>query len=100
MDFDFKKSLMLSAEQAIDIADGKIESAKTHRIQISDNINVKAIRNKINLSRGEFCERYGFKIRTLEKWEQKITIPDSAARAYLTVISSDHRAVDRALRMA
>jgi putative transcriptional regulator len=52
---------------------------------------------KLHLSRKDFAERYGFSLRTLEKWEQGIRHPEGAARAYLVVIARNPKAVELAL---
>ena len=41
---------------------------------------------------------YGFSRRTLQEWEQGRAQPESAVRAYLTVIDRNPRAVEEALR--
>lgn len=60
-------------------------------------VDVKAIRLKLHLTRQQFADKYGFSIRTLEKWEQGVREPDGAARAYLVVIDRNHKAVESAL---
>jgi putative transcriptional regulator len=64
---------------------------------VPTSIDVAAIRQKQKLSQGEFAARYGFSVRTLQEWEQRRTIPDGAARAYLTVIDRNPKAVNDAL---
>lgn len=98
MDFDFKKSLLKSAKEAIEIAKGTIKPAKEHKFFLAEDVDVKKIREKLNISRSEFCERFGFKLRTLEKWEQHLTRPDSATRAYLTVIERNPDVVAKTLQ--
>ena len=93
-----KESLLKSANEALEISKGELEPSKEHKFFIPEKVDVKDIRLKLNISRGEFCEKYGFKLRTLEKWEQKITTPDSAARAYLTVIANNPDVVYQALQ--
>lgn len=97
MSFDFNESLRQSAEEALQISKGKVNPGKVHKFLVPENLDVKEIRSRLNVSRSEFCEKYGFKLRTLEKWEQKITMPDSATRAYLTVISKNPEIVYQAL---
>lgn len=97
MEFDFKKSLLKSVTEAAEIAKGKIKPAKEHRFFVAEDIDVKKIREKLNISRSEFCKRFGFKLRTLQKWEQHITRPDSATRAYLTVIEHNPDIVAKTL---
>lgn len=60
-------------------------------------VDVKAVRAKSGLSQSEFAGRYGFSARTVQEWEQGRTQPDSAVRAYLTVIARNPKAVEEAL---
>jgi putative transcriptional regulator len=50
-------------------------------------IDVKAIRKRVKMSQAEFSRAYGIAKRALQEWEQGGRQPDSAARAYLTVIA-------------
>jgi putative transcriptional regulator len=60
-------------------------------------IDVKAIRKRVKMSQGEFSRAYGISKRALQEWEQGGRLPDSAARAYLTVIAKEPALVRRAL---
>jgi putative transcriptional regulator len=60
-------------------------------------VDVKGVRRKRGLSQAEFANRYGFSTRTLQEWEQGRAQPDSAVRAYLTVIDRNPKAVEEAL---
>ena len=66
-------------------------------VYIPADVDVAAIREKTGLSQSKFAEQYGFNPRTLQDWEQGRVKPDSAVRAYLTVISRDPGAVEKAL---
>ena len=68
-----------------------------YRYDVPDPIDVRAIRERSGLSQGEFARRFAISPRTLQDWEQRRRDPDSAIRAYLTVIDRDPRAVQRAL---
>jgi len=59
-------------------------------------IDVKAIRERVKMSQAEFSRAYISK-RALQEWEQGGRQPDSAARAYLTVIAKEPAIVRRAL---
>lgn len=91
------KSLLQGAKEALAIAKKENIKAKVHKVRVPKQIDVKAIRLKLHLSRQEFANRYGFSIRTLEKWEQGVRQPEGAARAYLVVIAHNHKAVELAL---
>jgi len=60
-------------------------------------IDVKAIRKRVKMSQTEFSRVYGISKRALQEWEQGGRQPDSAARAYLTVISKAPLVVRRTL---
>jgi putative transcriptional regulator len=60
-------------------------------------IDVKAIRKRVKMSQAEFSRAYCITKRALQEWEQGGRQPDSAARAYLTVIAKEPAIVRRAL---
>lgn len=60
-------------------------------------IDVKAIRKRVKMSQAEFSSAYGISKRALQEWEQGGRQPDSAARAYLSVIAKEPDMVRRAL---
>ena len=90
-------SLMRGAKQALAHARGEKVRVKLHKVKVPKHVDVKSIRAKLHLTRQEFAERFGFSIRTLEKWEQGVRQPDGAARAYLVVIEKNPKAVIAAL---
>jgi len=91
------ESLLKGAHEALAHARGEKIKVREHKVKVPKHINVKAIRLKLHLTRLQFANRYGFSIRTLEKWEQGAREPDGAARAYLVVIDRNHKAVEAAL---
>jgi putative transcriptional regulator len=60
-------------------------------------VDVKAIRKRVKMSQSEFSRAYGISKRALQEWEQGGRQPDSAARAYLSVIAKEPVLVRRAL---
>jgi len=91
---------------ACDIISGLKEAAAFARGEISlpvrivhvpEPVDVRALRSKLRLSQSEFASQYGISLRTLQEWEQGRTSPDSAVRAYLTVIERNPQAVIEAL---
>ena len=66
-------------------------------VRVPPHVDVAAVRAVTGLSQAEFAKRYGFALRTLQEWEQGRAQPDSAVRAYLTVIARDPQAVQAAL---
>ncbi len=68
-----------------------------YHYDVPDPINVREIRERSGLTQGEFARRFAISPRTLQDWEQGRRDPDSAIRAYLTVIDRNPSAVQRAL---
>jgi len=87
--------MIRSAKQALAFAKNK--EAHECVVHVPDEIDVKAIREKISLSQGEFARLFGLSKRTLEHWEHGRRIPSGPARAFLTVIAREPDAVRRAL---
>ena len=81
---------------AIEIADGRADPL-SYRIHAATDVDVKAIRKQLKMTQVEFASRFGFNVARLRDWEQHRSGPDSAARAYLTVIARETEAVERAL---
>lgn len=97
MSIDINDLLQQSAKEMVDITDNKLES-KSHKIIITSGIDVIKIREKLGITRSVFCERFGLKIRTVEKWEQNKNKIDSTARSFLTAIANNPEAIQEALR--
>ena len=94
------ESLIRGAMEALEYANGNQQAAVKHEVLVPAQVDVMAIRKKMHMSRQEFCKEFGFSVRTLEKWERGERLPESAARAYLTVIESNPAVVIKALHNA
>jgi putative transcriptional regulator len=95
----FGKRLIAAATEARSIARGD-PGAKGYRVHVPDQIDVKAMRERLNLSQDEFAARFGFTVARIRDWEQGRSRPDGAVRAYLKVIERDPGAVKKALAAA
>jgi len=62
-----------SARQALAFAKGK--ENRGCDVHVPDHIDVRAIREKISLSQGEFAKLFGLSKRTLQHWEHGRRIP-------------------------
>ena len=94
------ESLIRGAMEALEYANGNQQGAVKHDVLVPAQVDVMAIRKKMHMSRQAFCKEFGFSVRTLEKWERGERLPESAARAYLTVIESNPAVVIKALHNA
>lgn len=82
------ESIMRGLDQAASIIDGTAEpgSFVVHQVRVPDQVDVKAIRAKTNLSQAIFAERYGFSRGAVRDWEQGRKTPERANRILLTII--------------
>jgi putative transcriptional regulator len=87
--------MIQSAREALAFAKGKkVADAK---VRIPEEIDVRRIRKKADMSQSEFAEHFGVSVRTVQDWEQGRRVPAGAARAFLIVIDREPEAVHRAL---
>lgn len=84
-------------EESLEHMRGKKTSARIHKVEIPDNIDVKTIRKKLSLSRQEFADCYGFSIRTLQHWEQGNRHPQGPARVLLLLLQREPRIIQNIL---
>lgn len=66
-------------------------------VHIPEEVDVKAIRNRLNLSQPKFAATFGFSVGRVRDWEQKRFPIDAPSRVFLTVIDREPAAVLRAL---
>jgi putative transcriptional regulator len=93
------RSIRRGLEQALAYAGGTADKSR-YGIHVPADIDVKAIRTKLDMTQEEFAGRFGFSINTLRHWEQGRRVPEGPARAYLLVIDRNPKAVQKALSMA
>ena len=89
------KKLIKSAKQSRDYARG--EARKGFVVHVPDEVDVKALRERLGYSQSQFSRRFGFAIDALQDWEQHRRTPDRTARILLKVIDREPNAVTRAL---
>ena len=67
------QSLLQGAAEALAYAQGNKLGARTHKVTVPKTIDVRAIREKLHMTRNEFSDHFGFSTRTVEKWEAGYT---------------------------
>ncbi len=92
---EFGKRLVKAAKEARSIARGEADPS-TYAVYIPDEVDVRAIRQRLKMTQNEFGLRFGFGARVRD-WEQNRKKPDAATRAFLIVIEKETQAVERAL---
>jgi putative transcriptional regulator len=82
-----------AATLAADLAQADIAAAP---VQPSRAIDVRALRQRLGLSREQFATRFGLEVETLRNWEIGRRVPDTTARSYLQAIANDPERVEQA----
>jgi putative transcriptional regulator len=90
---DFKK-LAASLKQAGTIRRGRLRPARVTTFHPAD---VRAIREKLDVTQAEFALMIGVSLATLRNWEQGRRVPDGPAQALLRVAAANPKAVITAL---
>lgn len=97
-DTEFGRDLIGAMQEALAIARGDAEPARVHLPP--DAIDVRAIRQRLCLSRTAFAARFGLAVAAVRDWEQGLRRPDPAARVLLLVIGRTPDAVADAVAEA
>lgn len=69
-----------------------------YKVSLPTEVDVKAIRKKLNMTQSRFSDTFGFSLDAVKHWEGGRRTPESSARAFLTVIAKNPAAVIAALR--
>ncbi len=64
---------------------------------VDDLVDVRGLRERLDLTREQFAWRFNLSIDTVEKWESGEREPDRAANNYLRVIAADPELAIKAL---
>jgi putative transcriptional regulator len=79
---------------------GEATEVRKTCVYVPESVDVKAIRERLNLTQVEFARNFALPLDTLRKWERGVRMPDAASRAYLTMIARDPQMVVKTLRAA
>lgn len=71
---------------------------KGFRVHVPEQVNVKEIRTRLGMTQARFSDAFGFSLDAVKHWEGGRRIPETSARAYLTVIARNPSAVISALQ--
>jgi putative transcriptional regulator len=70
---------------------------KGFKVHVPDEVDVKSIRNKLNMTQSRFSDTFGFSLDAIKHWEGGRRTPEAPARTLLTVIDKNPAAVITAL---
>lgn len=82
----FFEDLKTSLEEAVEIKKGTKEPARVSRYDIAD---VRAIREKLNVSQVEMAQVLGTSVDTIKSWEAKRRNPTGLAAKVLATIQAN-----------
>ena len=88
------EELLESVKEAGQILKG---TRQPSRAFVVDALDVRSIRENLNLSQNQFAALVHVSVKTLRNWEQGIRRPGGAAAALLTAIRNDPKNVIAAL---
>jgi putative transcriptional regulator len=88
------KQLMTGLDEVEAFLGGERKGFKVH---VPDEVDVKSIRNKLNMTQSRFSETFGFSLDAIKHWEGGRRTPEAPARTLLTVIDKNPAAVITAL---
>jgi putative transcriptional regulator len=97
-DTDFGRELIASMQEAAAIVRGEKDAARVHLP--SGDIDVRAVRERLGLTRPAFAQRFGLAVAAVRDWEQGLRRPDPAARVLLMVIARSPETVAQAVAEA
>ena len=85
--------------EAVAHAKGDQSVARVRVVRVPEQVDVRAIRQQLQLSQREFAGRFGFSLDALQNWEQGRRFPDSTARILLKVIEHHPESVEEVLAL-
>src|ERR1035437_10950766 len=88
------EDLMTGLNEADDFLAGKNTG---YKVSVPTEVDVKAIRKRLNMTQSRFSDTFGFTLHAVKHWEGGRRTPESSARAFLTVIAKNPTAVIAAL---
>lgn len=88
------EELMTGLDEVKAFLAGERKGFKAH---VPDEVDVKSIRNKLNMTQSRFSSAFGFSLDAIKHWEGGRRTPEAPARTLLTVIDKNPAAVITAL---
>lgn len=90
--------VMLPKLESFDAVAAELATAGVKATSIArNNVDVKAIRERLELTQEQFALHFGLEIDAVRNWEHGRRKPDTAAQSYLRAIGNDPVAVEAAL---
>src|SRR5580693_3967175 len=68
-----------------------------YKVNLPAEVDVKGIRKRLKMTQARFSSTFGFSLDAVKHWEGGRRTPEASARAFLTVIAKNPKAVISAL---
>lgn len=94
---DLHNDVMGALEEAVAYAKGQKTGAIVHEVEPLD---IKSIRQKVDMTQEEFAKAVGVKLPTLRHWERGDRKPTGPARVLLNLLSREPNTILRLLHFA
>jgi putative transcriptional regulator len=85
---DIAEEIVSGLEEAQGYVRGDDEDVSTHVVEV-EVIDIKAVRDELELTQQEFADSFGFSLSSVRNWEQGRRRPDKAARILLKLIEEE-----------
>ena len=89
-----KRSLFEELKEGLKAIRDNSDALTSHKLSAPD---IRAIREKFQLSQSQMATYLGVKTKTLQNWEQGVRNPTASAQTLLRVLEKEPEAVMRAL---
>jgi putative transcriptional regulator len=93
------KGIIDALDEVIEWTKGDSNAARIMEWQAPTSVDVRLVRQKLNMSQKKFAACFGLKLESLRNWEQDKRVPDTSARVLLTIIDREPEAVKKALAL-
>lgn len=90
-------SILNGLKDALSFAKKEPNGAKVHKVQVKD-IDVKELREKLDLTQEALADTFGFNLATVRNWKQGKRQPEGPAKVLLNVIAYNPQCVFEAIR--
>lgn len=91
------RKILEGLEELVAHARGENIPVRVTQVTVPDDVDVKAIRERLGLTQLQFAARFGFSLGSIRNWEQAHRRPEGPARTLLKVIEKHPDVVRDAL---
>lgn len=92
-----ESKILAGMRQAVAYAHGEKVKVRETFIKTPPEVNVKELRERLNMTQDQFATQFGFSAATVKNWEQGHRRPEGPARVLLAVIKDNPGAVLKVL---